>query len=164
VPKIGLLSDSHGRAAVTRRAVERLVQAGAERLVHLGDVETVEVIDALLVDVPAHLVFGNVDWDHAALARYAQSVGVDVQHPAGRLELDGRILVFTHGDRAGLMQDAVREQVAYLCHGHTHLPRDERVDETRVINPGALHRATRYSAAILDTSRDDVTFYPVARE
>jgi putative phosphoesterase len=164
VSKIGLLSDSHGRAAVTRRAVERLVEAGAERLVHLGDVETVEVIDALLVGVPAHLVFGNVDWDHESLARYAHRVGVDVQHPAGRLELDGRVVIFTHGDRTALMQDAVREQADYLCHGHTHLQRDERVGETRVINPGALNRAAAYSVATLDISRDELTFYPVPRE
>lgn len=162
--KIGLLSDSHGRAGVTRRAVGLLIDAGADHLVHIGDVETVEVIDALLGDVPAHLVFGNTDWDHRSLARYADSLGIAVRHPMGRLELDGRVLMFTHGDRIALMEDAIRQPADYLCHGHTHLQRDERIGRTRVINPGALHRAARYSVAILDMHNDDVTFYPIARE
>jgi putative phosphoesterase len=164
VSKIGLLSDSHGRAGVTRRAVRLLIDAGADHLVHLGDVETVEVIDALLDEVPTHLVFGNTDWDHRSLARYADSLGIAVQHPMGRLELEGRVLVFTHGDRVGLMEDAIRQPADYLCHGHTHSRRDERIGRTRVINPGALHRAAEYSVAILDLPSDDVTFYPVPRE
>ena len=92
--KIGLLSDSHGRAATTRRAVEVLLAQGAQRLIHLGDIGTVEVIDALCVtlpesgtQIPAHLVFGNTDWDTDALAEYAQDLDIAVAHPVGRIPL-----------------------------------------------------------------------------
>ena len=38
--------------------------------------------------------------------------------------------------------------------GHTHLPRDERIQGTRVLNPGALHAAQRYTVGLLDTTAD----------
>ena len=37
-----------------------------------------------------------------------------------------------------------------VLHGHTHAVRDEVIGPTRVMNPGALHRATRRTAMILD--------------
>ena len=171
MPRIGLLSDSHGTTQITRQAVRILADQGAQVLVHLGDVETTAVIDHLVVDgantggiTCSHLVFGNVDWDLDALGHYAANLDIQVEHPAGRIELpDERVLVFTHGDNAKLMQQALDQQVAYLCHGHTHRARDKRIRSTRVINPGALSRAAQYSIALLDTDSDDLTFYPVGK-
>jgi putative phosphoesterase len=153
VTRIGVLSDSHGRAAITARAVEALLGAGADILIHLGDVETEAVIDEL-VGPPAHLVFGNCDWDVDALARYARNVGVIVDHPAGRIDVGAKSVIFTHGDRPGVVEQAIAEGVDYLLHGHTHVVRDERVGCTRVINPGALFRAARYTAAVLEPETD----------
>lgn len=167
-----MLSDSHGRANTTQSAVDVLVRHGAEVLIHLGDVGTVEVIDALLTagadgqkPVQAHLVFGNTDWDEAALARYAQSLGVSVDHPAGRLSLSeadgGGELAFCHGHEPGPMDEALRDKVRYLCHGHTHRTLDSRRGGTRIINPGALFRATTYTVALLEPDTDALTFLEV---
>lgn len=149
--------------------MDLLVQHGAQRLIHLGDVGTVEVIDQLVVvppgsadALPAHLVFGNVDWDAASLQRYAQAIGVRVDHPVGRLDLEGgRRLVFMHGDDAGALAQALAQGVTYLCHGHSHRQVDERRGATRVINPGALFRAAVYSVALLDTQADTVDFLDI---
>ncbi len=176
MPRIGLLSDSHGRVRTTQLAVDRLLAAGAEVLIHLGDVGSIEVIDTMLVPVspsagdagettttvPVHIVFGNVDWDMGALSRYAASIGFNVQHPMGWLEVDGgKRIAFTHGDHPQLMRRALEDGADYLLHGHSHQTRDERVGDTRVINPGALFRAPAYSAAILDPQSDEVTFLTV---
>lgn len=173
MPRIGLLSDSHGRAQTTRAAANLLVAHQAQVILHLGDIGSVEVIDAIagLVDgqgqlIPAHIVFGNTDWDAPSLARYAQSIDVQVDHPAGEMVLDqdnpsGSLLIFTHGDDPKIMDDALRREVRYLCHGHTHRAADHRQGATRIINPGALFRAYTYTAAILDTENDHLTFYPV---
>ncbi|NJL32014.1 MAG: metallophosphoesterase family protein [Phycisphaerales bacterium] len=145
MPKIGLLSDSHGRAGTTRRAVSTLLVQGAEILIHLGDIGSMEVLDALLVEapgqaargqtLPAHLVFGNVDWDHASMTRYARHLGLHVDHPVGELVLDGKRLRFMHGDDPLAMSKALADQVDYLCHGHSHRMRDETQGSTRIINP-----------------------------
>lgn len=170
MPRIGLLSDSHGRFGTTQRAVELLLTHQVDVLLHLGDVGTVEVIDALVVTPPqqpagapveAHLVFGNTDWDSAALTRYATDLGVHVHHPAGRLTFDGGELIFCHGHEPAVLADALARKVKYLCHGHTHRTLDIRKENTRIINPGALFRAQQYTVAVLDTASDEVAFYPV---
>ncbi len=157
---IGLLADSHGRHLMTRHAVSVLLDAGAELLLHLGDVETDNVIDEL-VGHPARLVFGNCD-DEVALARYAQLVNVIVDHPVGDLDVDGRRIVYTHGHLMDPMENALREEADYLLHGHSHELRDERIGRTRVINPGALFRARRYTAALLDPTTDDLRIFEIA--
>ena len=159
---IGILSDSHGRVAVTARAVQALLDAGAEMLIHLGDFEREQVIDEL-VGYDARIVFGNCDWDIAGLTRHARSVGVTVDDPIGRLEVDSARIAFTHGHVQRLMDAAIAEGVDYLLHGHTHELRDERVGSTRVINPGALFRAARYTAAVLDPQADALQIVQVPK-
>lgn len=146
-----------------------LLTHGAELLLHLGDVGTVEVIDALAVARPgsdrqieSHVVFGNTDWDADSLDAYAHDLGVAVDHPAGRLGVEGGELVFCHGHEPQVIADALARRVRYLCHGHTHRTLDVRRGPTRVINPGALFRARLYTVAVLDTADDTLEFYPVA--
>lgn len=157
---IGLLSDSHGQVRSTQHAVAALKDAGAEVLLHLGDIETVEVLDEL-VGHNARLVFGNCDWDAVNLARYAEHVGIAVDHPAGRIVIEGRTILYTHGHLEQLMQEALADGVDYLIHGHTHAIRDEMIDRTRVINPGALFRAQRYTAALLDPVADRLSLLTI---
>ena len=166
--RIGLLSDSHGRADTTRRAVQTLLSLQVDLILHLGDVGSPEVIDQLLVaapsssdPLPVHIVFGNIDGNAQTLARYSRHLGIIVDHPVGRLEIDGKELIFTHGDNAQLMADAVRRGATWLCHGHTHRAADEHRGKTRVINPGALYRAASYSVAVLDTTTDELEFRAV---
>ena len=170
LPKIGLLSDSHGQSSTTRRGVDLLLARGAQLLIHLGDIGTAQVIDALAVESPAHgdrvethLVFGNTDWDTAALGTYAQELGLFVDHPTGRITVETGELVYCHGHEPKLVSSALAQKVKYLCHGHTHEASDTHRGRTRVINPGSLYRAHTYSVAVLDTARDRVAFYSVAK-
>lgn len=163
-----MLSDSHGRAAITRRAVDVLLENGAQLLLHLGDVGNIEVLDALVAAPPgsdqpieSHVVFGNCDWEKVPLQRYAAELGVRVDHPVGRLDLSGGQLVFMHGHDNRAIVEALADQVRWLCHGHTHEPRDTRHGPTRLINPGALHRAATHTVALLDTDTDRLTFFTV---
>lgn len=160
---IGLLSDSHGRAAVTARAVALLREHGAEMLIHLGDIETESVLDEL-AGHPARIVFGNCDWDLAGLTRHAEFLGLTVDAPLGWMEVEGRRIAYTHGDREHLMRQAVEEGADYLLHGHSHRIRDERIGPVRVINPGALFRAARYTAAVLDPAADTLRIIEVPRK
>ncbi len=168
LPRIGLLSDSHGRAVTTRLGVQALLGEGIDVLIHLGDVGTVEVIDELAVQrpgageaIPTHLVFGNTDWDAKALGDYAEHLGMVIDHPVGHLDVGGGELAFCHGHQASVMKQELAKPVRYLCHGHTHQASDTRSGDTRVINPGALCRAHRYTVAVLDTDKDELTFLNV---
>jgi len=174
VTRIGLLADSHGREETTRRAVELLVAEGADVLLHLGDIASTGVLESLVAArdargapaPPVHVVFGNVD-DVDRLGREALRLGLPVDHPAGRLRLAGKTVAFLHGHLARDFEAALADGVEYLCHGHTHERRDERQGpsrRTRVINPGALHRAREHTVAILDVAADRVRFLGVPRE
>jgi len=169
--RIGLLSDSHGRARTTQRAVDLLVEQRVQCLIHLGDIGGVDVIDALLVappgsdqPLPCHLVFGNVDWDASSLAQYARRLGLTPHDPHGALEVDGKRLAFHHGHDGSLMQHLIREQYDFVCHGHSHVPVDDRRGPTRIVNPGALFRAKRYTVAVLDLADDTVAFHDLDRD
>jgi hypothetical protein len=158
--RIGILADSHGRAGTTAAAVRTLLDAGADLLLHLGDIETESVIDEL-VGHDARIVFGNCDYEADRLTRYAELVGVTVDHPMGRLQVDSQTIAFTHGHVPRLLDEAIRDGVDYLLHGHTHQLRDERIQRTRVINPGALFRANRYTAALLEPETQRLTIHDV---
>jgi putative phosphoesterase len=174
---IGLLSDSHGDADATRLGAGILLDHGARMLLHMGDIGGLAGRDVLKelaaakarldaardpsIALTVRVVFGNND-DEDELASIACRLGLPVDHPAGWLEIEGKTLVYTHGDDARTMREAVLAEVDYLIHGHTHRPHDQRDGRTRIINPGALHRADPHSVALLDTARDALTFYRVA--
>jgi putative phosphoesterase len=159
--RIGLLSDSHGRHLITRQAVEVLRAEGIHVLIHLGDIGSAGVLEELVGaeaggEIPeVHMVFGNVDLDREVLARAAEELGIHVHEPMGILHLEGKSIAFHHGDEEALTRKALAEEVDYLCHGHTHRPRDEHMGHTRVVNPGALFRARRLTVGLLDVEADD---------
>ncbi len=97
------------------------------------------------------------------MRRYAEGAGVTVDHPMGMLEVAGKRIAWTHGHLDHLMAEALDAGVDYLFHGHSHELRDERIGSTRVINPGALFRARRYTAALLDPASDTLSIVEVTR-
>lgn len=153
--RLGLLSDSHEDALETRRAVSALCERGADALLHLGDLCADAVLDELAGavrdgrSVPARFVCGNMDLDPRDLARYAAHLAVACDHPIGVYDMAGKRIVAHHGHYDGVEEAAIESGAAYYLHGHTHRPRDEVIGSTRIINPGALHRATRHTCALL---------------
>jgi putative phosphoesterase len=143
----------------TRTAIELLQKAGATEFIHCGDVEEDSVLDTL-AGLQAHVVLGNCD-RAGPLARYGTRIGLDMQHPSGRITVDGKRIAFTHGDQTDLLQAAIAERVDFLCHGHTHLRRDDMVQGVRVINPGALHRANPFTVALLTPATGALQFITV---
>lgn len=160
VTRIGILSDTHGRAEMAARAAGLFVRHGVTRAFHCGDIGSDSVIDAL-AGLRMTYVFGNTDYDRAMLRRYIAAVGATLGEPAARCEIGGRTIAVTHGDNHHVMMELLNGGVDYLCHGHTHECRDEHVGQTRIINPGALHRARQHTVAILDLESDELEFLAV---
>ena len=72
--KICIVSDSHDRADPLLRAVRAAREAGAEVVVHCGDVIGAHTLRPLLaVGLPVHVVHGNNLGDTLALVRLATS-------------------------------------------------------------------------------------------
>ena len=65
--KICIVSDSHDRAPMLRDAVAQARQAGAEAVVHCGDVIGAMTLQPLLeLGLPLHFIHGNNLGDAAA--------------------------------------------------------------------------------------------------
>lgn len=158
---LGILSDTHDRAGAMKAAVAALRDAGAEYFIHCGDVGSPAMLDHL-AGLPAAFVWGNTDWDRMALSRYAEAIGVQCFGAFGELELAGKRIALLHGDDARLKQKILDEQLHdYLLHGHTHIREDARVGRTRIINPGALHRAAVKTVATLNVATDELRFIDI---
>ena len=161
---VGLLSDTHGQHAIAKAGIAMLRLGGAQVLIHSGDVGGTDILDLLAGDVPAYFVFGNNDWDREELQSHAGRVGVTCLGVAGDVPLGGRVAVVLHGDVHSVKRQALgRGDVAYVFQGHTHVPKDERVGDVRVINPGALHRAAVKTVALLNTEDGALRYLRVTK-
>lgn len=159
---IGILSDSHGDARAVRSAMALFDRCGAEYTVHCGDVGGAGVFDEF-IGRPLSFVWGNTDCAEHGLLAYLQTVGITVPMDVPTLlDLGGKQIAVFHGHERAF-DDAVEAlNVDYILHGHTHESRDERVNGTRIINPGALHCVRRKTVATLDTACDRLVFHELA--
>ncbi len=116
--RIGLISDTHG--LLRPEAVNAL--AGAEMILHAGDVGDPRILDELEKIAPVRAVRGNVDIE--AWAR---------RLPAVRdVEADSRTIHLLHN--VGALRRSGFDVVVY---GHSHQPVVETRDGVLFVNPGS---------------------------
>lgn len=159
--RIGILSDSHDARARTARAVNLLIERGAEALIYCGDLTSPSMVhDCGFGLLPSYFVFGNNDDDEFGLRTAMEAVGGVCLDRGGLIELGGKRIAVTHGDSAFESRRLLTLQPDYFLYGHTHTPHDGE-GTPRWINPGALHRAPRYTVASLDLEGDHLEFLTV---
>lgn len=166
--RLGILSDTHGRADACGAAVKVLLEMGAQAFAHCGDVGEEPVLDQLAGQA-VWFVWGNNDIDRSQLGRYAAELGLTCLNSFDRFRFAGKQFAITHGDDGAVLR-AIRDaalagsaapgapaQDDYLLSGHTHVPHDQRLGRLRWINPGALFRARPRTVALLDVASDKLT-------
>lgn len=156
--RVGIISDTHNQRTRTSAAVQALKQAGAEVLFHCGD-----LIDPAMVSVcgvlPCYFVFGNNDADQVVEIRTAIAQierGVCLEW-GGEVELAGKRIAMTHGHFHKDVRRLLALEPDYLFSGHSHLHADWQEGKTRRINPGALHRASPLTYALLNLENGELT-------
>lgn len=118
---VGLISDTHD--LVRPEALRAL--AGADRIVHAGDVCTPDALAALAAIAPVVAVRGNND--RGAWARALPAVA--------RLDVDGLAVVVKHDRKTVRPREIAGARV--LVVGHSHQPLVEEQDGLLVVNPGS---------------------------
>lgn len=160
---LGIISDTHGHVERTRRAAERLAEASVEEVVHCGDIGSEAVLAELAttfspLEIPVTAVLGNVDVYGTDLTLFPSSTGIRVAGRIAKLEWENLRAVVLHGDDFRALGNAVdSEEYDYVFTGHTHVAADERRGRTRIVNPGAVYRATEPSVATLDLGSGSLT-------
>ncbi len=156
--RIGIISDTHNQHYPLRPALKQLRRRGIGTLLHAGDVTNVATLE-LLRPFDTWIARGNMDRDPGLLQAAAEFFGPQRMQMTHDLHINGTRLALLHGDAWQTLHDLISSQeYAYVIHGHTHIPKDDRVNATRVINPGAMGNTRWYSAtcAILDLSTGDM--------
>jgi uncharacterized protein len=149
---LGIVSDTHGQVPYAREGVRMLESFKVQAVLHCGDIGSVEIVP-LFAAWPTHFVFGNVDTGSYAreLRAAIEQAGQTCHGVFGKIELAGSRIALLHGDDTGRLAQTIADQAFDLvCHGHTHVARNELVGRTRVLNPGALFRATPHSIAVVE--------------
>jgi putative phosphoesterase len=147
---IGVVSDTHGHVEFARDAARMLESFGVEAVLHCGDIGSPDVVPVFRA-WPTHFVFGNVDYDAAALRKAIRAAGQTCHDRFGSLTLAGTSIALLHSDDAAAFHDAITSgKYGLVCYGHTHVAKQEWRGDTLVLNPGALYRATPHSIAIVD--------------
>jgi putative phosphoesterase len=158
--RIGVVSDTHGNVRNTRAAVAQLRELRVDVVLHCGDIGSLLIV-SLFSGWPTHFVLGNVDDDDAG---WESSIddgipGGEFHGRAARIVLEEKRIAVIHGDDQSALQAAIHSgEYDLVCSGHTHQRELRRVGRTIVLNPGALHRSSRKSFAVMDWPAGEVEF------
>lgn len=116
--RIAVIADTHGRLPLHVAEAIRT----ADEIWHLGDFADAGMVEAIRrLGPPFHGVLGNCD------------EGVNLPEEL-LLERCGKSFRLVHIPPRKL------NGADFLLHGHTHVPRDEKIGATRVLNPGTVSK------------------------
>jgi hypothetical protein len=143
--KVCILSDSHDHIALLDAAVADAKAAGAEMVLHCGDVVAPSTLGCLAKHgLPVHVIHGNNMGDLYTLGRLAARPGGLIHYhgmDAG-LELGGRRIFLVHYPHYARAMAATGDWDLVCC-GHSHKATQEVLPNllghtTLLINPGTV--------------------------
>jgi uncharacterized protein len=123
--RIGIISDTHG---LSRPEALRAL-AGADHIIHGGDIGDPGIIAALRRIAPVTAIRGNVDtgdWGRD----YAEIETV---------RLAGKTVYVLH-DLTAISIDPAAEGIDVVLSGHSHIPKVQTVGGVLYVNPGSAGR------------------------
>jgi uncharacterized protein len=120
--RIGIISDTHG--LLRPEAIKQL--AGADHIVHAGDIGASEVIEGLRRIAPTTAIRGNIDAGEWA-KNYADTECI---------VLGGRALYVLHNLKE-IQLDPAASEFDVVVSGHSHRPKIETKNGVLYVNPGS---------------------------
>lgn len=163
--KLCILSDSHDHIALLDAAVARAKNAGAEAVLHCGDVVAPSTLRCLEQHkLPVHLIHGNNTGDLYTLGRLAVDSTSVVQYhgmDAG-LMLGGRRIFLVHYPHYARAMAATGDWDLVCC-GHSHKPAVEHIPNIRggktlLLNPGTVGGVGQAPATLMLGDLDSLEF------
>lgn len=143
--KVAILSDSHDHIPLLDAAVAQAREAGAEAVLHCGDVVAPSTLHCLQKhELPVHVIHGNNTGDLYALTTLAHRPGGVVRYygmDAG-IELAGRRIFLVHYPHYARAM-AITGDWDLVCCGHSHKVQIETINNanggtTSLVNPGTI--------------------------
>jgi len=125
--KIGIISDTHG---LLRPEVLPAL-SGVERILHLGDIGKISILEDLRKIAPVTAIRGNVDHS-GPCAELPETEVIPIEIPAHAT----RYLYMLH-DLNTLHLDPAAAKFAAVLYGHSHVPSITRKRGVLYFNPGS---------------------------
>lgn len=119
---IGVISDTHGLL----RPEATAALAGAEHILHAGDVGDARILDQLRQIAPVTAIRGNVDV-HGECS---------LLPPTEAVEVGGKLFYLVHSVH-DIDIDPIAAQVDVVVSGHSHNPGIEHKNGVMYLNPGS---------------------------
>jgi putative phosphoesterase len=143
--KIAILSDSHDHIPLLRAAGSDAIAAGAEVIIHCGDLVAPSTLNCLKeMHIPVHVIHGNNTGDLVTLSRLTAE-------PDNLIHYYGQDVALTLGDKQFFLVHyphyaramALTGDYDIVCCGHSHKVSIETLtdihgDPVRCINPGTV--------------------------
>ena len=162
--KIAIISDTHDNVPNLEKALKWMKENKIETVIHCGDLCAPSILKTILAPQftgPIHLVFGNVE-DRDLTPQLAKEfnhithygdVG-EVNLPASPAGGGNKKIAFTHFPDKG-KELAETGKYNLVFYGHNHKPWEEKIGQTRLINPGTLAGMfNKATFAVYDTATD----------
>jgi hypothetical protein len=138
--KIAIISDSHDNLPNIEKALDWISREKINFIIHCGDLAAPSMLAEIITPKFSgefHLVHGNVG-DPELLEKIAQDFpNVTIHGKVGQIEVDGKKIAFTHFPEKAL-DLAKKNEFDLIFYGHTHKPWEEKIGQTRLVNPGTL--------------------------
>jgi putative phosphoesterase len=166
--KIGIISDTHGQVDLALAATREFIFRSVDAVIHCGDVGSEMVLTEMAalfqaLDIPIYAVLGNCDL-YQPLGCFPENSGINLMGRVAHLILADRKIAVLHSDDEAHFEALVQSNTYdYVFFGHSHTRRDERIEKTRIVNPGAAGRGMHPSCAVVDLLDDDVSFFTIRR-
>jgi len=163
--KVCIVSDSHDHIPLLDAAVAEASEAGAEAVLHCGDLVAPSTLHSLdKYQLPVHVIHGNNTGDLFTLARLANREGSNIHYhgmDAG-LELGGRRIFLVHYPHYARAM-AITGDWDMVCFGHSHKVQVEPMDnilggKTLLVNPGTIGGVGRAPATYILADLDAFQF------
>jgi len=143
--KICNVSDSHDNRLLLETAVREAKTAGAQAVLHCGDVVAPSTLEVLRpFGLPVHVIHGNNTGDLYMMGRIASlpASGVHYHGQDAGIELAGRRIFLVHYPHYAAAMAATGDWDLVCC-GHDHKADIRLVDnmagrQTRLVNPGTV--------------------------
>jgi len=166
--KIGIISDTHGQVDLALAAAREFIFRAVDAVIHCGDIGSDMVLTEMAVlfqalDIPIYAVLGNCDIQQE-LDFFEEINGVNLMGRVAHLTLANRKIAVLHSDDEAHFDALVQSNsYDYIFHGHSHTRRNEQIEKTRVINPGAAGRGMHPTCAVVNLLDGNVTFFNIRR-
>jgi len=124
---LGIVSDTHG---LLRSEVITALR-GVDRILHLGDVGKISILDELAKIAPVTAVRGNVDRE-GPCAKLPETEVVLIESPP-----HAPVYLYMLHDLKTLHLDPAAVNFAVILYGHTHVPNFHQKKGVLYFNPGS---------------------------